>query len=78
MRMHDKINYWAGSRNLLGRRPWQFSIELGRRRFRKNAAYICALEPLKLLVSLVGWQAHARIPGENGRLHGSRTMQEVR
>ena len=31
MRMLDKINCWAGSCNL-GRRPWQFSIGLGRRR----------------------------------------------
>ena len=27
--------------------------ELGRRRLNKNVAYICALEPLKQLVSLV-------------------------
>ena len=53
MRMLDKINYWAGSYNLLGSRPWQFSIELGRRCLSKNAAYIRALEPLKPLVSLV-------------------------
>ena len=53
MRMLDKITYWAGSCNLLGRRPWQFSIELGRLRLGKNAAYIRALEPLKPLVSLV-------------------------
>ena len=52
MRMLDKINCWAGSCNL-GRRPWQFSIELGRRRLSNNAAYIRALEPLKPLVSLV-------------------------
>ena len=50
MRMLDKI--------IIGRGPvtWprQFSIELGRRRLSKNAAYyICALEPLKPLVSLV-------------------------
>ena len=53
MRMLDNINYWAGSCNLLGRRPWQFSIELLRRRLSKNVAYIGALEPLKPLVSLV-------------------------
>ena len=52
MRMRDKINYWAGFCNPLGRRPWQFSIELGRRHLSKNAAYIRALEPLKPLVSL--------------------------
>ena len=53
MRMLDKINYWAGSCNL-GRRPWQFSVELGRRRLSKNAAYIIrALELLKPLLSLV-------------------------
>ena len=63
MRMLDKINYWAGSCNL-GRRPWQFSIELGCRCLSKNAAYIRALEPLKPLVSLVRWQSHARIPGK--------------
>ena len=33
--------------------PWQFSMELGRRRLSKNPAYIRALEPLKPLVSLV-------------------------
>ena len=48
----DKINYWAGSCHL-GRRSWQFSIELGGRRLSKNASYIRALEPLKQLVSLV-------------------------
>ena len=53
MHMLDKINYWAGSFDLLGRWSWQFSIELRRRRLGKNAAYICALEPLKPLVSLV-------------------------
>ena len=47
MRMLDKINYWAGSCNLIGRRPWQFSVELGRLRLSKNASYIRALEPLK-------------------------------
>ena len=52
MRMLDKINYWAGSCNL-GRRPWQFSMEPGRLRLSKTAAYIRALEPLKPLVSLV-------------------------
>ena len=31
----------------------KFSVELGRRRLSKNAAYIPALEPLKPLVSLV-------------------------
>ena len=61
MRMPDKINYGAGSCNLLGRRMWQFSIELGRCLLSKNPAYIRALEPLKPLVS---WQAHACIPRE--------------
>ena len=48
----QKIN-WAGSYDL--GRPWQFSnaIVLERHRFSKKAAYICALEPLKPLVSLV-------------------------
>ena len=53
--------------------------ERGRCRLSKNAAYIRAPEPLKPLVSLVlmaGSRAYSQ--RENGRLHGSRTMQEVR
>ena len=50
MGMLDKINYWAG---FPATWPWQFSVELGRRRLSKNAAHIRALEPPKLLVSLV-------------------------
>ena len=44
--------------------PMAVYKELERRRFSENAAHIRALEPLKPLVSLVRWQAHARIPRE--------------
>ena len=49
MRMLDKIIIGRGPVTW----PWQFSIELGRRRLSKNAACIRVLGPLKPLVSLL-------------------------